>query len=156
MRNSDRVLAVERARLLIGCYRKSDAADPEVYARAVVAVLARHPDEVVIAVTEPATGLPSKLKWLPSIAEIVDGCDEAAAPLLRDLERRRIREQQQRLRLEAPPPGPKMTLSEIEAKLGRTLGAGLKKVPPAPVVRQDSNHAKRALADLASKAGRTE
>lgn len=69
-------LAAERARILVGCYRRSDANDPEIYARAAVAVLMRYPEKIVIAVTEPATGLPSKLKWLPSIAEIVEACEE--------------------------------------------------------------------------------
>lgn len=35
----------------------------------------RYPANVVVAVTEPATGIPAKLKWLPSIAEIVEECD---------------------------------------------------------------------------------
>lgn len=69
-------LATMRATILIGCYRKSDANDPEIYTTAVVAVLTRYSPEIAIAVTEPATGLPRKSKWLPSIAEIVDACNE--------------------------------------------------------------------------------
>ena len=65
-----------RARILIGCYRKSDANDPEIYGRALVAVLMRYPENIVMAVTEPATGLPARLKWLPSIAEIVEACED--------------------------------------------------------------------------------
>jgi hypothetical protein len=53
--NTDLAVATDRARLLVGCYRKSDAADPEVYARAIVAVFMRYPKSVIIAVTEPAT-----------------------------------------------------------------------------------------------------
>jgi hypothetical protein len=70
-------LAAARAMILMGCYRKTDANDPEVYVAAVVAVLTRYLPEVAIAVTEPATGLPSKAKWLPSIAELVEACNEA-------------------------------------------------------------------------------
>lgn len=62
--------------MMIGCYRKGDAIDPEIYASAAVAVLTRYPVDVVMAVTEPATGLPSTLKWLPSIAEITEACNE--------------------------------------------------------------------------------
>jgi hypothetical protein len=68
-------LATMRARILIGCYRKSEANDPEIWLTAVVSVLTRYTTDVAIAVTEPATGLPAKSKWLPSVAEIVEACD---------------------------------------------------------------------------------
>lgn len=64
--------------ILMGCYRKSDANDPEIYTSAVVSVLMRYSAEVAIAVTEPATGLPSRLKWLPSIADLVEACEDGA------------------------------------------------------------------------------
>jgi len=68
-----------RATILIGCFKKSDANDPEIYFSAVVAVLTKYNPDVVGAVTEPTTGLPAKLKWLPSIAEIVEACEDEAA-----------------------------------------------------------------------------
>lgn len=76
--------AAKRARILVGCYRKTDASDPEIYAAAVVSVLCRFHPDVVAAVTEPATGLPATCKFLPSIAEIAEACrtraeDRAAA-----------------------------------------------------------------------------
>lgn len=80
-------MALERAEILIGCYRRDDAADPEIYGRAVVAVLMRYPESVVLEVTEPATGLPSRLKWLPAIAEIVEACDGGFAPIARQIAR---------------------------------------------------------------------
>jgi len=46
-------------------------------------VLARYPDSVIRDVTEPATGLPAKLKWLPSISEIREECDILAARIAR-------------------------------------------------------------------------
>lgn len=60
---------------MLGCYRKTDLIDPEIYGSAVVSVFMRYSNDVVAAVTEPATGLPSRLKWLPTIAEIVESCD---------------------------------------------------------------------------------
>ena len=65
---------------MVGCFRRSDANDPEVYAAAVVAALVRWPVDVITSVTEPATGLPSKLNWLPSIAEITQACADAYKP----------------------------------------------------------------------------
>jgi hypothetical protein len=81
-----RSLATERAGKMIGCYRKSDAADPHTYAAAVVAVLVRWPPEVIMKVTEPATGIPSKINWLPSIAEITQACEDAYEPIRARLE----------------------------------------------------------------------
>src|SRR5215471_4960281 len=70
--------ATMRATILIGCFRKSDANDPAIYLSAVVAVLTKYRPEVVEAITDPTTGLPAKLKWLPAIAEIVEACEAAA------------------------------------------------------------------------------
>jgi hypothetical protein len=69
--------AAERAAILIGCYRRDECGDPEIYTRAVIDVLTRYPEQVALRVTEPATGLPRKLKWLPSIAELVEACEVA-------------------------------------------------------------------------------
>jgi hypothetical protein len=118
---TDLTLATERARLLVGCYRKDDAGDPEVFARAVVAVLMRYPAEVVVQVTEPATGLPSKLKWLPAIAEIVEACDASMAPILRQRERERVEEARKRA-LPPPPVASKPTREELAAKYPGLIG----------------------------------
>lgn len=67
--------AKKGASRLLGCYRTGDANDPEVYIAGVVAVLSRYSIEIIREVTEPATGLPSKLNWLPTLAEIHKECD---------------------------------------------------------------------------------
>lgn len=153
LKNCNASKAADRARIMLGCYRKAEAGDPEIYTTAVIAVLMRYPDSVVMAVTEPATGLPSKLKWLPAIAEIREACDEAMEPILRERQRRRDLEAQRQLRL-AGPTEPRPTLEEIEAKLGRKLG--FKRIPAAPVERNDGGHASRALADIAARKWRRE
>lgn len=71
--------AKKGAARLLGCYRTGDANDPETYIAAVVAVLEQYPINTIRAVTAPATGIASKLKWLPSIAEIKEAC-EAEGP----------------------------------------------------------------------------
>lgn len=76
--------AKKGAARLLGCYRTGDANDPEVYIAGVVAVLSRFSIEIIRAVTEPATGLPSKSNWLPTIAEIRKECD-----LLEEREKRK-------------------------------------------------------------------
>ena len=63
-------------RSLAACYRRDDAADPVAYAAALMAVLSEYPIDVVEHVTDPRTGLPRTLKWLPSVAEVVEACEQ--------------------------------------------------------------------------------
>ena len=73
--------AVKRARLLLGCYRKGEAGDPDVFTAALVIVLQKYPESVVIAVTDPKNGVPSKQTFLPSIAEMTAACEAKMAPV---------------------------------------------------------------------------
>lgn len=78
---------------LFGCYRASEANDPEVFITAATAVLARYPEAIVRQVCDPVRGLPSQDKWLPSIAEIRMTCDAAMRPALEQERRDRVREE---------------------------------------------------------------
>lgn len=73
--------AAERARLLFGCYRKGDANDPETYTAAVTAILADYSPEVIRRVTDPRTGIPRKLKFMPNPAEVAEECEAAMAAI---------------------------------------------------------------------------
>ena len=84
-------IASYRAQLLLGCYRKTDAADPEVYATAVTATLARYSEGVAATVTDPRTGLPATMKFLPTVAEIHEACERENNRLAR------IREREERI-----------------------------------------------------------
>lgn len=75
--------------MLLGCYRTGDAHDPEVYVSAVIAVLAHYPPETGRHVCDPVKGLPGKLKFLPTIAEIKEACEDHYGPTRRALERER-------------------------------------------------------------------
>lgn len=81
-RNSscDPQTAAALATMLFGCYRASEANDPETFIAAAAATLARYPTEIAIAVSDPVSGLPSTNKWLPSIAEVREACEQAMAP----------------------------------------------------------------------------
>ena len=72
--DSMRSLARKRARILIGCYRKGEFNDAEIYFAALVATLSRYPPQTIIAVTDPETGLPIKIKWIPTLAEVNEAC----------------------------------------------------------------------------------
>lgn len=67
--------------MMFGCYRKQDANDPEIYVAAVTAVLSEYPREVIESVTDPRTGLPSRLKWLPTVAEVKEACEAVMWPI---------------------------------------------------------------------------
>jgi hypothetical protein len=142
-KNVNPLVAADRTRLLIGCYRKEDWSDPDIASRAIVSVFARYPESVVMAVTEPATGLPSRLKWPPSIAEVVEACKAEMAPMMREFDRRMVAYRQARL-LAAPPPSRKMTIEEIEAKLGRPLSGWAKRMPGQRFKRIDDAAAESA------------
>lgn len=83
--------ARERARMMFGCYRKSDAADPDTYVAALTMVLANYSEDVVAHVTHPVTGLPGRKTqsgWSgpPDIADVKEACDNEAAARFRRLE----------------------------------------------------------------------
>lgn len=85
---------MERSRLLFGCYRKGDANDPVIYTAAVALVLSQYPEDVVIEVTHPTKGIPSKATWMPSVAEVKKACDELMRPRI-DYQARQARIAQQ-------------------------------------------------------------
>lgn len=141
--SSDAVLRLTEAkagaRRLLGCYRTGDANDPEVYISAVVVVLAQYPPDVIRAVTEPTSGLSSKLNWLPTVREVTQACEEIEGP------RRRMREWEAsaRRQIEARKPlqitdnRPRPTYEELVercAKDGLFIGPkGVERVSPAKV-----------------------
>lgn len=74
-------MAAQRSRLLVGCYRIGEAADSEVYATALVAMLSNYPEAVVMRVTDPRTGLAGRSQWLPTIFEVRLACEGEMKPI---------------------------------------------------------------------------
>jgi hypothetical protein len=136
--------AAIRAKILLGCYRTGEANDPETYVAAIAAILARYPQEVITAVTHPATGLPSKKGWLPTVKEVADACDEHYEPIRQnELRLKRIKEQlEQRDRQDK---GERPTLAQLKEKHGSNWGiddpaAAKREVKPAPTIEQLRHH----------------
>ncbi len=120
---TDPVIAIERARLLAGCYRRNDAADPETYLMALSAILAEYPTDIVYRVTDPRSGLPSRSTWLPTVKEVRDACDDLAARQRRFEEAaHRERAQLAARAREAVAAKVKPTLEELQAKYGPNWG----------------------------------
>ncbi len=110
-----------RAKILLGCYRTGDANDPETYVAAITAILARYPEGVMTSVTHPATGLPSKKGWLPTVKEVVDACDDAMEPIVQnELRLKRIKEQLETREREDR--GEKPTMEQLKTKYGDDWG----------------------------------
>ena len=65
--------------MLLSAYRKDDLADPEVFVAQLGIVLEGYDDAVIIAVTDPRTGLQRRAKWMPTISEVVDACEAEAS-----------------------------------------------------------------------------
>lgn len=113
--------AASRAKLLLGCYRTGEANDPETYVAAITAILARYPEDVITTVTHPATGLPSKKGWLPTVKEVTDACDEALEPILQNEARLKRIAEQMAMR-EREDRGEKPTLAQLKEKYGENWG----------------------------------
>src|SRR5262252_6261987 len=69
--SAKQTFATERARLLLGQFRKGEANDPATFVTAIAAVLARYSEEIILEVTHPFTGMAAKSSWLPTVHEVV-------------------------------------------------------------------------------------
>lgn len=79
-------LAAERARLLLGCYRRIDAMDPDTWVLAIALVLSAYEDWVILEATHPRTGIQATEKfksWPPNSGELKHFCDDMARRALR-------------------------------------------------------------------------
>lgn len=115
---------------------------------AITAVLARYPEQVVTEVTHPATGLPAKKSWLPTVKEVRDACDEINLPILENEARQNgIAEQLAARQSEDAERERRPTVAELKAKYGENWGMTSldqpKKAPmQAPTIEQLRHHYK--------------
>src|SRR6266496_4989720 len=80
-----------KAAQMFGCFRTGQANDPDLYVAGIAAVLAEYPPKVIEYVTDPRTGLPRKMTFLPSVAEVGEACEREMAPIIS--EQRRVARQ---------------------------------------------------------------
>jgi hypothetical protein len=79
-----RPATVSRAiQLLFSAYRRDDFADPEGFVAQLGTILTEFPEEVVIYVTSPSTGLQRRSKWPPTISEVIEACEQHQEHLAR-------------------------------------------------------------------------
>jgi hypothetical protein len=78
MKNEKMILATERATLLLGCYRRSDVNDPNIFITAIAAVLILYDEGMIRSVTDPGRGIQSTEKfasWPPNCGELKAYCE---------------------------------------------------------------------------------
>ena len=68
-----------QCRQILSAYRRDDFADPEGFILQLLTVLERYPDDIIVDVTNPTSGIQRQCKFPPSIAEIVEACDSHIA-----------------------------------------------------------------------------
>src|SRR5450631_2209684 len=73
--NSRKTLILQRQRILFSAFRSDQYSDPEGYLASLGIVLEQYPDDVILYITDPRTGVQRACKWPPTISEIVEACD---------------------------------------------------------------------------------
>ena len=110
--------AAKATERLLGFYPQSPASDPRTFMAGVATVLAAYPSEVVEAALSPLSGIPSKFKFMPSIAELKED--------LEGLMPRWVPGQAQVIdapyRVVGPEEKPRPTMEELKAKHGENWG----------------------------------
>ena len=79
-------MIADRIELLFSAYRRDDYADPERFVTQLGVVLTDYSDDIIQYVTDPRTGIQRRIKWPPSIPEIVEACDERKKALEKSAE----------------------------------------------------------------------
>lgn len=106
---------------MLYCFRTGGANNSEIFVTAIAAVLARYPDQVIYDVTDPRSGLPAQLTWMPTIKDVYDACERALLPIRTTLEcEKRIVEQLAARKAEDEKLRP--TLEQLQEKYGKDWG----------------------------------
>ena len=120
-------LAMERVAMMLDCFPdRTDAPQSAGHAGGLAAILSDYPDAVILAVTDPRTGVQTRQKWRPLPYELKQACEAEMAPLRRQWQRERLTAESARL-LSAPRE-PKPTVEELKARFGEDWG--ITRTPP--------------------------
>lgn len=109
-------------RIIFSCYRADQYSDPDGYMDSLGAVLEQYPNDVIVYITDPRSGVQRHHKWPPTISEIVEACDNRIAELKRNERYRNWGKNDQTL-LQGPQVE-KPTIEQLKAKYGPNWGIG--------------------------------
>lgn len=106
--------------MIFSAYRTDQYPDPDGYMVSLGAVLEQYPDDVVLYVSDPRTGIQRDSKWPPTINEIVTALDSRASDL--KWKKRFENWGQNELLMIEPPREERLSLDELKAKYGENWG----------------------------------
>lgn len=111
--------------MLFSAYRIDQFGDPEGFKNQLGAVLEQYPDDVILHVCDPRTGIQRRARFPPTISEMVEACNERVAELKRH-ERYatwgEYRERQRDQALLPPPRESRASYAELKARYGPNWG----------------------------------
>ncbi|MDE2020912.1 MAG: hypothetical protein KGJ13_11300 [Patescibacteria group bacterium] len=102
-----RALIIKCQLAIFSAYRIDQFADPEGFKNSLGAIFEGFPDEVIIYVSDPRTGIQRREEWPPSIAKVIAAC-EAHQDFLQ-----RARTAKPTLRLTKPYEKPKLDMGKV-------------------------------------------
>lgn len=114
-----KTLILQRQRILFSSYRLDQYDDPESYMASLGMVFEGYSDEVICYVTAPQTGIQRRVKWPPTISEIVEACDAHVEHLAK---MERFKNWGSGNKLLEPPRENRPTLAEMKEKYGDNWG----------------------------------
>lgn len=136
-------------RVLFAAYRTDQYADPDGFITSLGLIFSQYPDDVVEFVTSPLTGIQRKIKFPPTIEEIVSACDARVADKSRAHRYRNWGRSGDALAIDGPKDEERPTYDELQAKYGPNfgLGAAVEEArqaarTPAPTAEQLRHHYK--------------
>lgn len=91
--NARKALILRCQKILFAAYRIDQYADPEGFMVSLGAVLEQFPDEVIVYITDPRTGIQRRSKWPPTISEVIECGEDHQAHLERLRTRRPLSRQ---------------------------------------------------------------
>ena len=141
MARPPRARIAELAEKLIRSYRFDGATDERAafqQAGAICEIFAHYPEEVLADVVHPVRGLPGRLKWFPTLAEVKAACDDLMAPLQARARADLALLETAALLAPSPPESPERrewAVADALAKMGKLSAEpeGERKRPEAPV-----------------------
>lgn len=75
--------ALQKATVILRCYRKADVDDPEGFLTAIAAVLSTYHPACMDAVTDPRFGIQTRIKFIPTASEVREACENYMEPIRR-------------------------------------------------------------------------
>lgn len=131
--------------MLYSAYRTDQYADPEGFMASLGLVFSQYPDDVIVYVTDPRTGVQRGKVFPPSIAEIVAACDARLADKERMRRYMNWGKNDPTPLLEGPKNEDRPTYDGLKAKYGDNWGIGAeevkaRQVKPAPTADQLRHH----------------